>query len=74
MGAVGTEVAAESYSFFFSLQADCLWPDLPPRNSSLHWVPGGIIDPRALYSLAADAILISHVLFVAFLVVGLLLV
>ena len=29
MGAVGTEVAAESYSFFFSLQADCLWPDLP---------------------------------------------
>ena len=35
---------------------------------------GGSIDASALYSLAADTILVTHVLFVAFVVVGLILV
>ncbi len=36
-------------------------------------VLGGIIDSNSLYSLAADAILVTHVLFDAFAVVGLVL-
>ena len=35
---------------------------------------GGTIDSIALYSLAADAIIVTHVLFVAFVVIGLILV
>jgi energy-converting hydrogenase Eha subunit F len=37
-------------------------------------VLGGIIDSSSLYSLAADAMLVTHILFVAFVVVGLVLI
>lgn len=50
------------------------WTRYTRYQSLVRAALGGSIETSALYSLAADAILVMHVLFVAFLVVGLILV